>query len=155
MQHPAAWDRLDVTLSRLAAASKSAASWPMTRAARTMSPDQPQAPQKQTNTRSRPVQYSVVSPCPPSASDKAAAHPGQYRGASRRCRSASAGNQPRCTSPPACAPARATSLIPPSSRGCPAVLVRLDVQLLQRVGLRAEPGRGPVDEVDRAVRARG
>src|SRR6266516_6592816 len=84
--------------------SHSAASWPMTRSASTMSPDQPQAPQKQTNTRSWPVQYSVVSPCPPSASDKAAAHPGQYQGASRRCRSASSGNQPRPTSPPATTP---------------------------------------------------
>jgi hypothetical protein len=34
----------------------------MTRPASTMSPDQPHAPQKQTNTRSLPVQYSVVSP---------------------------------------------------------------------------------------------
>ena len=82
----------------------SAASWPRTRAASTMSPDQPHAPQKQTNTRSCPAQYSHTSPCPPSASDSAAAHPGQYRGASRRCRSASRGNQPRPTSPPAVTP---------------------------------------------------
>ena len=34
----------------------------------------------------------------------AAAHPGQYRGASRRCRSASMGNQPRPASPPAVTP---------------------------------------------------
>src|SRR6185437_3742464 len=84
--------------------SYSAASWPRTRVASTMSPDQPQAPQKQTNTRSGPAQYSQTRPCPPSVSDKAAAHPGQYRGASRRCRSASKGNQPRPTSPPAVTP---------------------------------------------------
>jgi alpha/beta hydrolase fold len=76
----------------------SAASWPTTRSASTMSPDQPQAPQKQTKTRSVPVQYSVISPWPPWASDNAAAHAGQYFGASRRCRSASWGNQPRARS---------------------------------------------------------
>jgi hypothetical protein len=48
-----------------------------------MSPDQSRAPQEQTKTRSRPVEYSVVSRCPPSASDNAVAHAGQYRDKAR------------------------------------------------------------------------